>query len=41
LLAIARNVYTTPRTEQKTDVATEKMHTIGAWGEAAQRAQVA
>jgi hypothetical protein len=41
LLAIARNVYSSPRAEQETDVATEKMHTIGAWGEAAQRAQVA
>jgi hypothetical protein len=41
LLAIARNVYMSPRAEQKrTDVAVEKMHTIGAWGDAAQRAQV-
>jgi hypothetical protein len=36
LLAIARNVYSPTSTEQKhTDVAAEKMHTIGAWGEAA------
>jgi hypothetical protein len=42
LLAIARNVYASPSAEQKcTDVASEKMHTIGAWGEAAQRAQIA
>jgi len=42
LLAIARNVYGSPDAEQKgADVATEKMHTIGAWGEAAQRVQVA
>jgi hypothetical protein len=42
LLAIARNVDGSPDAEQKVvDVTTEKMHTIGAWGEAAQRAQVA
>jgi hypothetical protein len=42
LLAIARNVYGSPGAEQKrTDVATEKMHTIGAWGQAAVGAQVA
>ncbi|MGN6747497.1 MAG: hypothetical protein ACTHJS_02800 [Xanthobacteraceae bacterium] len=42
LLAIARNVYGSPDAEQKgADVATEKMHTIGAWGEEAQRAHVA
>jgi hypothetical protein len=42
LLAIARNVYSSAGTEQKhTDVAREKMHTIGAWGEAAPGAQVA
>jgi hypothetical protein len=36
LLEIARNVYSPTGTEQRhTDVATEKMHTIGAWGEAA------
>ena len=36
LLSIARNVYGSPGTEQKhTDAATEKMHTIGAWGRAA------
>jgi hypothetical protein len=36
LLAIARNVYGSAGTEQKhTDAATEKMHTIGAWGSAA------
>jgi hypothetical protein len=40
LLAIAR-VYGSAGTEQKhTGVATEKMHTIGAWGEAAPGAQV-
>ena len=40
LLAIASNVYSSPGAEQKrTDVAREKMHTIGAWGEAAQGAQ--
>ena len=40
LLAIAR-VYSSAGTEQKhTGVATEKMHTIGAWGEAAPGAQV-
>ena len=40
LLAIARNVYGSPGGEQKrTDVATEKMHTIGAWGKAAQGTQ--
>jgi hypothetical protein len=32
LLAIARNVYASPSAEQKrTDVPSEKMHTIGAW----------
>ena len=42
LLAIARNAYSPAGTEQKhTDVAAEKMHTIGAWGEAAPGAQVA
>jgi hypothetical protein len=42
LLAIAPNVYTPVGTEQKhTDVAAEKMHTIGAWAEAAPVAQVA
>jgi hypothetical protein len=42
LLAIARNVYSSPGVEQKrTGVATEKMHTLGAWGEAAQSAHVA
>jgi hypothetical protein len=42
LLAIARNVYGSPGAEQKrTDVATEKMHTIGAWGQATLGAQVA
>ena len=36
LLSIARNVNGSPGTEQKhTDAATEKMHTIGAWGRAA------
>jgi hypothetical protein len=36
LLAIARNVYTPAGAEQKPiDLAAEKMHTIGAWGEAA------
>jgi hypothetical protein len=36
LLAIARNVYSSAGTEQKhVDAAAEKMHTIGAWGEAA------
>jgi hypothetical protein len=36
LLSIARNVHGSPGTEQKhTDAATEKMHTIGAWGRAA------
>jgi hypothetical protein len=40
LVAIARNVYSPPATEQRhTDVAAEKMHTIGAWGEAATGAQ--
>jgi hypothetical protein len=40
LLAIARNVYDPPSAEQRrADVATEKIHTIGAWGEAAQGAQ--
>jgi hypothetical protein len=42
LLAIAPNVYSPTGTEQKlTDVAAEKMHTIGAWGEAAPGAPVA
>ena len=42
LLAIARNVYGSPGAEQKrTDVATEKMHTIGAWRQATLGAQVA
>lgn len=42
LLALARNVYSSPGAEQKrTDVATEKMHTIGAWGEAARGAHLA
>jgi hypothetical protein len=42
LLAIARNVYGSPGAEQKrTDVAAEKMHTIGAWGDAASVAQFA
>jgi hypothetical protein len=40
LRAIARNVCASPEAEQKgADVAREKMHTIGAWGEAAPRAQ--
>jgi hypothetical protein len=40
LLAIARNVYDSPGAEQKrADVATEKIHTIGAWGETAQGGQ--
>jgi hypothetical protein len=40
LLAIARNVYDSPGAEQKrADVATEKIHTIGAWGETAQGEQ--
>jgi hypothetical protein len=35
LLAIAPNVYSPPDTGQKrTDIAAEKMHTMGAWGEA-------
>ena len=35
LRSIARNVYGSAGTEQKhTDAATEKMHTIGAWGRA-------
>jgi hypothetical protein len=42
LAAIARNSYSSPGAEQKpTDVATEKMHTLGAWGEAAETAHVA
>jgi hypothetical protein len=42
LLAIARNVYSSPGAERKrTGVATEKMHTLGTWGEAAQSAHVA
>jgi hypothetical protein len=42
LLAFGGNVYTSPSAGQKrTDVASEKMHTIGAWGESAQRAQIA
>jgi hypothetical protein len=42
LLAIAGNVHGSPDAERKIiDVATEKMHTIGAWGEAAQHAQLA
>jgi hypothetical protein len=42
LLSIAHNVYGSPDAEQKgADIATEKMHTIGAWGEAAPRAHVA
>jgi hypothetical protein len=37
LLAIARNVFGPAGTEQKhLDVAAEKMHTIGAWGEASE-----
>jgi hypothetical protein len=40
LLAIARNVYGSPGGEpRRTDVAIEKMHTIGAWGKAAQGTQ--
>ena len=36
LLAVARNVYTAAGTEPKNaDVATERMHTLGTWGEAA------
>jgi hypothetical protein len=36
LLAIARNAHTPTGTEQKhTDAVAGKMHTIGAWGEAA------
>jgi len=36
LLAVARNVYTATGTEPKNaDVATERMHTLGTWGEAA------
>ena len=42
LLAIAPNVYSSPGAEQKrTDVVTEKMHTIGAWAEAARSPRVA
>ena len=42
LPAIARNVCSQAGTEQKhTDVAAEKIHTIGAWGEAAPGAQIA
>jgi hypothetical protein len=41
LLAIARNVYSPADTEQKhNDIAAEKMHTIGAWAEAAPGARV-
>jgi len=40
LLAIAPNVHSPPATEPRhPDVAAEKMHTIGAWGEAATGAQ--
>jgi len=42
LLGIAGNASAPPSAEQKrTDVSGEKMHTIGAWGEAAQRPQIA
>jgi hypothetical protein len=42
LLAIAPDVYSPANTEQKrTNIAAEKMHTIGAWGEASTGAQVA
>jgi hypothetical protein len=42
LLAIAPNVEEPAQTEQKcTDIAAEKLHTIGAWGEAAPGMQVA
>jgi hypothetical protein len=42
LLAIGRNVYKPAVSERKhNDVGAEKMHTIGAWGEAAPTAQVA
>ena len=41
LLAIARNVSGSPDAKDKSaDVAAEKMHTIGTWGEAAQPARV-
>ena len=42
LLAIARSIGSQAGTEQMhADVAAEKMHTIGAWGEAASAAQIA
>jgi hypothetical protein len=38
LLGITRNVYSPTGTEQKhIDITAEKMHMIGAWGEAAPR----